>query len=123
VIAAGLRAGKFGLAELEDAALQDPDTLALAALVSYRVDPASGFPKHYSGEVIVHLKDGREVRHREQVNRGSADRPLTNAEVVEKFLQNAAYAVPLARAQRIRDAVLTLDEAPALALEEVLRES
>ena len=57
------------------------------------------------------------------INRGSADRPLSNAEVVDKFLQNAAYAVPQERALRIRDAVLGLDEAPALALEEALRES
>ena len=123
VIAASLRAGKFGLAELEDAALNDPATLSLADKVGYRVDPDSGFPKHYSGEVIVRLKDGREVRHRESINRGSADRPLSNAEVVDKFLQNAAYAVPQERALRIRDAVLGLDEAPALALEEALRES
>ena len=123
VIAASLRAGKFGLAELEDAALKDPATLALADKVGYRVDPDSGFPKHYSGEVIVHLKDGREVRHRESINRGSADRPLSNAEVVDKFLQNAAYAVTQEHALRIRDAVLGLDDAPALALEEALRES
>ena len=97
--------------------------MALADKVGYRVDPDSGFPKHYSGEVIVRLKDGCEVRHRESINRGSADRPLSNAEVVDKFLQNAAYAVSQERALRIRDAVLGLDDAPALALEEVLRES
>jgi len=123
VVAASLRSGKFGLAELAESALRDPDTLALAARVGYRVDPDSGFPRHYSGEIVVRLKDGQEVRHREQVNRGSADRPLSNTEVEEKFMQNAAYSVPPARAQRIRDAVLGLDEAPARELEEALRES
>ncbi len=123
VIAASLCAGKFGLAELEDAALKDSQTLALAARISYRVDPDSDFPKHYSGEIVVRLKDGRELRHRESINRGSADRPLTNAEVEAKFLQNAAYCVAPARAKNILDAVLALDDHPALALEEVLRES
>ena len=123
VIAATLRAGKFGLAELEDAALRDPETLALAAKVGYRVDPDSGFPKHYSGEIIVRLADGREMRHRESINRGSADRPLTNAEVEAKFLQNAVLCVPESRAKSIRDSVLGLDEQPARALEEALRES
>jgi len=123
VIAATLRAGKFGLAELEEAALEDPATLALAAKVSCRVDPDSGFPKHYSGEIIVRLSDGRELRHREAINRGSADRPLTNAEVEAKFMQNAAYCVPASRAKDIRDAVLALDEWPARALEESLRGS
>ncbi|MEK6244781.1 MAG: MmgE/PrpD family protein [Pseudomonadota bacterium] len=123
VIAASLRAGKFGLAELEDAALRDPDTLALAAKVDYRVDPDSGFPEHYSGEVIVRMQEGRELRHREQINRGSADRPLTGSEVEAKFMQNAAYSVPPQKAKRIRDAVLRMDDASALVLEEVLRES
>lgn len=123
VIAATLRAGKFGLAELEEAALKDPETLALAAKVSYRVDPESGFPKHYSGEIIVRLKHGRELRHREAINRGSADRPLTNAEVEAKFMQNAVDCVPAGRANNIRDAVLGLEEAPARKLEETLRES
>ena len=121
-IAASMRAGRFGLAELEEAALRDPQTLALAARVECRVDPGSGFPKHYSGEVVVHLADGSEIRHREQVNRGSADRPLSNAEVVEKFMDNAALGVSAHRALRIRDAILGLDEAPARALEDALHE-
>lgn len=123
VIAATLRAGKFGFAELDDAALVDEATLSLAARVDYEIDPASTFPKHYSGEIVVRLKDGRELRHRESINRGSADRPLTNAEIEVKFMQNAVYCVSPDRAKGIRDAVLGLDEAPARALEEALRES
>ncbi len=122
-IAASLRAGRFGLAELEETAFRDEATLALASKVDYRVDPASTFPKHFCGEVIVRLKDGREVRHREAVNRGSADRPLSNAEVEAKFLQNAGHCVSAARAKAIRDAVLNLDDAPATVLEDILRES
>jgi 2-methylcitrate dehydratase PrpD len=123
VIAASLLRGKFGLAELEETALRDPAILALAAKVTCVVDPASGFPRHYSGEVVLHMNDGSETRHREQVNRGSADRPLTNSEMEAKFTQNATVSVSTSRAQTIRDAILNLDQAPALALEEVLRES
>ncbi len=119
-IAASLRHGRFGLEELHADALRDPATLALADKVGYQVDPDSGFPSHYSGEVVVRMTDGRELRHREQVNRGSADRPMANAEVVEKFMQNAAGCVTPARAERIRDAVLGLDGASARSLEEAL---
>lgn len=122
-IAASLRAGKFGLAELEASALRDPRTLALADKVTYRVDPDSGFPRHFSGEVILRLRGGRELRHREQVNRGAAERPLSNDEVAAKFMENAGYAAGASRAARIRDAVLSLDEAPARALEEALVEA
>jgi 2-methylcitrate dehydratase PrpD len=113
VVAASLRAGKFGLAELEARALADAETLALAAKVAYRVDPNSGFPRHYSGELIVRLANGRELRHREAVNRGSADRPLANAEVEAKFLENSP-------SERIREAVLKVDSLSALELEAAL---
>jgi 2-methylcitrate dehydratase PrpD len=113
VVATSLRAGKFGLAELEQGALTDPATLELAEKVGYRVDPDSGFPRHYSGELVVRLADGRELRHREAVNRGAADRPLSNAEVEAKFLENAS-------SERIREAVLAMDSLSAAQLEEAL---
>jgi 2-methylcitrate dehydratase PrpD len=120
VVAASLRAGRFGLAELEDAALRDPQTLALAAKVHYEIDPNSTFPRHYCGELVVRTVDGRELRHREATNRGCADRPLADAEIEAKFADNAGFATEPSRARRIRDAVLALDEHPARVLEDVL---
>ncbi|MBD5802447.1 2-methylcitrate dehydratase [Azoarcus sp. Aa7] len=112
-VASGLLRGRFGLAELEDSALSEADVLAVAGKVAYEVDPNSAFPQYYSGEVIVTLRDGREFSHREHVNRGAADRPITNDEIVEKYMENACLAVSPQRARQIRDAVLALDEMPA----------
>lgn len=112
-VASGLVRGRFGLGELEDAALADPEVLAVAGKVAYEVDPDSAFPKYYSGEVIVTLRDGREFSHREHVNRGAADRPINNDEIVGKYMENACLAVSPQRARQIRDAVLALDEMPA----------
>jgi 2-methylcitrate dehydratase PrpD len=109
-IAMGFVRGRFGLAELEEAALHDAQVLTLADKVDYDADPNSGFPKWYSGEVIVQLKDGREFSHREQVNRGAADRPLLNEEIIAKFMDNAQLAVSATRAEELRDAVLAMDE-------------
>lgn len=109
IVATALAHGSFGLQHLEDDALGDPDVLALARNVQYEIDPASPFPKYYSGEVIVTTRDGRELRHREEVNRGAADRPISNADVEKKFLENATLAVSPARAGQIRDLVLSLD--------------
>jgi hypothetical protein len=61
-----------------------------------------------------------ELRHREQVNRGAAERPLSNAEVEAKFMDNARLGGDAARAQRIREAVLALEESSAQGLEEAL---
>jgi 2-methylcitrate dehydratase PrpD len=109
VVASGLIKGKVGLAELERSELVNPAVLALADRVDYRLDPDTGFPRYYSGEVIVELEDGTEARHREHINRGAADRPITEAEIIAKFFDNACLALPRERAQRICEAVLGLD--------------
>ena len=112
IVAAALARRRFGLAELEDEALHDKTILDLAGKVSYEADPNSPFPRSYSGEVIVTTRDGRELRHREEVNRGAAGRPLANGEIVDKFMENARLGVSAERAGRIRDTLLDMQNAP-----------
>ena len=112
LIAAALMRGRLGLAELEEEALRDPQILALTDKVSYRTDPGSAFPKAYSGEVSIRLQDGRTLSHREHVNRGAADRPLSNDEILAKFRANAAMTVDGEGAERMIDAALGLEAAP-----------
>jgi 2-methylcitrate dehydratase PrpD len=106
--------GRFGLGELDDAALANQEILDLAARVGYGHDPESAFPAAYSGALEVTLHDGRVLKHREQINRGAADNPLSDAEVHAKFFDNATRAVSRARAERILALVETLDTAPDL---------
>jgi 2-methylcitrate dehydratase PrpD len=112
IVATALARGSFGLEHLEPAALADAEVLALAERVEYEIDPASPFPKYYSGEVVVTTRDGRELRQREEINRGAAERPITNAEIEHKFMANARLAVSSSRAAEIRELVLGLDHAP-----------
>lgn len=109
-VASALVHGRFGLAELEPDALNDATTLAVAHKVDYEADPASAFPKYYSGEVIVTLTDGRELRHREHMNRGASDRPLTSADILAKFEENAGMALAPSRVALVAEAVLGLDD-------------
>jgi 2-methylcitrate dehydratase PrpD len=109
IVATGLIRGRFTLAELEDGALNDKAVLDLASRVDYEVDPTSTFPRHYTGEVVIETEDGRSVRHREAMNRGCADRPLSNDEVAAKFRDNAERAVSRDAAERVLNAVLNLD--------------
>ena len=75
--------------------------------------PQSAFPRCYSGEVIVTTTDGRQLRHRESVNRGAEGRPLGNDEVIAKFHENAAGVMAAERARRLERAVMTLDDPDA----------
>ena len=108
-VACGLLRGRLGLAELAPAAWRDPQVLALMDRVTCVVDADSTFPRHYSGEVRVRMADGRELAHRESINRGHAERPLTNAEVVEKYAANATLSFGAAHADRVRETVLGID--------------
>jgi 2-methylcitrate dehydratase PrpD len=111
LVAASLLRGRFTLAELEPEALNDAAILRVCDLVDYEVDPRSTFPRHYTGDVQISLRDGRVLMHREAMNRGCADRPLSNAEIVEKFTDNARMRLSARQAAEVQEAVLTLDRA------------
>ena len=111
LVAASLIRGRFTLAELEPEALNDEAILRVCDLVDYEVDPRSTFPRHYTGDVQISLRDGRVLMHREAMNRGCADRPLSNAEIIEKFTGNARMRLSTRQAAEVQEAVLGLDRA------------
>ena len=119
-VAASLVRGKFGLAEMEPEIYNNAEILALGDKVAYEVDPKSEYPKYFSGEVVITMTDGRELRHREHINRGAADRPIAREDIVIKYLDNAQMAISPARADKIRDTVFAADDMSARALEAVL---
>jgi 2-methylcitrate dehydratase PrpD len=105
-VACSLMRGKFGLNEIEAPTYTDAAILKLAQKVKYEIDPNPGFPKFRSGEVIVRLKDGRELRERDNI---LPDEPASADEIVAKFMQNTDGVVARAQAERIRDTVLGLE--------------
>lgn len=59
--------------------------------------------------VVIRMRDGRSLTCREEINRGSSAKPLSQADVLEKFRQTASRALPAAKVeQTIRD-VLDLE--------------
>ncbi|MEJ2603227.1 MAG: MmgE/PrpD family protein [Gammaproteobacteria bacterium] len=108
LMAATLVRGRFTLDELEDEVLADPEIRALADRCHYEVDPESSFPRHFPGEVVIQTRDGRELRHREPINRGAAERPLSRAEIIAKFEENAGRVLPAAAVRERRQRVLEL---------------
>ncbi len=108
-VACALMRGKFGLNEIEAPSYTDVQLLKLAQKVSYEIDPHPGFPKSRSGEVIVNMKDGRELRCRDNI---LPDEPASADAIVEKFMHNTERILPRARAERVRDAVLEIERVP-----------
>jgi 2-methylcitrate dehydratase PrpD len=116
-LAALLVRGKVGPAEIEGAGLADADVLRLSALVDLREDArySARFPAERWAEVEIDLADGRRLVSQPAVARGSAENPLSDAEISAKFhglMADSGYA---ARAAEIEDRVMVLETAPNLA--------
>jgi len=108
-IACVLVRGQLTLAELEPEVFTDPEILAQCDKVTCEPDAESAYPKYFSGEVIITLRDGRELVHREQINRGADQRPLSADEIAAKFRSNAELTFASERVDQVLDAIMDLD--------------
>ena len=100
---------RLTLDDLQPAALQDPEVLALARKVTYAIDAETNFPKHYSGAVEIVTTEGRTYSDREDVSKGSPERPMSRADIEAKFMENASRALPRDRAQGLMEAILDIE--------------
>ncbi|HWE76263.1 MAG TPA: MmgE/PrpD family protein [Stellaceae bacterium] len=84
------------------------DIRALAAKIEHEVD-RSAKPNQFKGWVIAELKDGRVLECLEPYNRGSAERPLRDFDILKKFRDNAGARFDEARIADIENAAKSLD--------------
>jgi 2-methylcitrate dehydratase PrpD len=109
-VASAIVGGREGLELFGAEARADKRVLGLAERVRYVVDDAHPFPDAYGGRITVHLRDGRVREGEEPVNRGHPDRPLSDDEVVAKFVSNARRRLDAGAVQKIVDTVWRLEE-------------
>ncbi len=110
VVGTALTGRALDLATFYDKPLDDPEALAMAALVSCPPDPEVDFPAHFSGEVSVHLADGHVVHSKVADSHGTPQDPMTDAEVVEKFRSTAGRQISADQADRFADVVVGMDQ-------------
>ena len=125
-VAALLVRGKVGPDEIDAAALVDADILRLSRMVEPVDDPrfSALFPAERWAEVELRLADGRVLRSEPAVARGSAENPLSDAEVSAKFHELMLAGGLSDRARRIEDMVMDLESAASFApLVEALRQA
>jgi 2-methylcitrate dehydratase PrpD len=105
-IAVGFLDGKAGFEQFTDARVRDPKVRALAATVSYAIDPGNDYPKNFSGHIRATLKDGTVRVVRKPHLRGGAHEPLTDDEIRSKFLANLEFGGwDARRANRLTEAI------------------
>jgi len=90
-IAVGFIDGRAGLQQFTDQRVTDPQLRALAARVSYVIDPDDEYPRNFSGHLRATLKDGSIIEARKPHMRGGAHEPLSEGEITAKFADNVRF--------------------------------
>ena len=111
-MAEALHAGSLGKTAYSDAMRLNPEVLELARKVEYAVDPAFPGPGRFKGAVRVTLKDGRVLEEIEEYNRGSAENPMSEAELRAKFDDNAGGFLSAAQRDRLAQEIARTESLP-----------
>jgi 2-methylcitrate dehydratase PrpD len=90
-MAVGFFDGRAGFSQFTDARIRDPKVLALAAKISYRIDPENEYPANFTGHLRATLNNGNVREFTQGYMRGGAHAPLAQAEIIAKFQDNARY--------------------------------
>lgn len=107
--AAMLVDGTVGLDTYEPASLARAEVGDVAERISWRLTEPTGHAADAAGRVVVRLADGREVVGSVSGSAGTTAHPLTDDQLLEKFLGNAG---PGGRA--VADLVAGLEDEPSL---------
>ena len=83
--------------------------LGLADRVEFIADPKMPGSGQFKGVVEVRTRDGRRWTEIEEFNHGSAQNPMTDADIEAKFRENVAGVLSDAQATRVVAAVMGID--------------
>ncbi len=95
--------------------VSSPAVLQLAAKMEFELCAEPAAWSAAAGEVVIHMREGRILRHRVDQALGDVHRPLDDATLVRKFVDCAGRAAnPLsgAAALRLADRILALEGEP-----------
>src|SRR5579871_200499 len=116
-LAEALYFGELGKNAYRAESLRNPAILALARRVHYYVDPEYPGPGRFKGAVKVTLKDGRVFEEIEEYNRGSAENPMSYAEIRAKFDENAAGFLAPKQRDLLAARIQQLESLPAVTVD------
>jgi 2-methylcitrate dehydratase PrpD len=109
VLAQAMVDGAIGSQAFATAALCDRRKLGLAERVIYEVDQSFPGPERFKGVVHITTREGQQLTATEEYNRGSPQHPMTVAEIVAKFTENAAPVLAPQQIERVVEVALTLE--------------
>lgn len=108
---------RAGLAEFTDEVVNRPDVQDLIGRVEFVADPAAdegGF-REMTSIITIELSDGRTLTARAEFGKGSPANPMSDSELIDKFLGCLDWAgMPAAVGREVASRVLALEDEPRL---------
>jgi 2-methylcitrate dehydratase PrpD len=115
---------KATAAQFTEAKMRDPVILDFVRRVNVELDPkydGSGGKYRVACRAVVVTRDGKHHEAEVLYRKGSHEDPMTDQQIIEKFMDLAGQSIEGNHAQRIADVVAKLDSLPStLALTELL---
>lgn len=117
-IGAALATGAIAMPTFFEDGRRHAETLDLARRVRFTPQPELGMKDAASGTLTIALEDGRVLRRFIRQARGSPASPLSDADLIAKFMDCAGYAtqpLPAPDAMRLSRALLAMSSTPRAA--------
>ena len=115
---------RAGLAEFTDEVVNRTDVKAMIEKIDFGIHPdaeSAGYDKMRT-IIDITLQDGRNISGFADFGKGSPATPMTDDELIEKYMGCAEWAgVPAAHARETVDQVMSLERLPAVTDLAVLR--
>lgn len=108
-IASLLVRGHVGVEDFTNAAITDPDVLAVAAKVRHEERHYPTYPQAFPGGIELTLADGSVLRADFPHQKGGPDNPLSDDEVRAKFRANAGLALDDDALETLEASILSLE--------------
>jgi 2-methylcitrate dehydratase PrpD len=113
-VASYLLRGPVDVMSYTDEAIGDEQVLELAGRVSYEVKDYDTAGRAFPGGVRIRTRDGRVVERELRHQRGDAENPMSDAEVLDKFAANASLALDDPDRETLTAAIVALERQPDL---------
>ena len=113
-VASMLVRGHVGVTDFTEAAIADPDVLAVAAKVWHERGDFATYPEAFPGAARVVLASGKTFERMLPYQKGAPENPWSADDVRAKFRANAGLALPAESAAALEEAILALDQLPEL---------
>jgi len=108
-VASMLVRGHVGVTDFTDAAIADPEVLAVAAKVTHEPRTFATYPEAFPGAARIVLASGETLERELPYQKAAPENPWSAADVRAKFRANAELALSTTAATALEEAILTLD--------------